>query len=136
MRVLRKLGLYDYRITAWQGHNLTAARARLESERLKQQRQNSGAEQPPYSQQAGLLDGQNSPQNPHSQQPESIDGQNSPQNGQNSPLKRLNSPRESAETIDFTGVPESSQTIQTIQTLSDPERTVLDERESQKNLVW
>ena len=35
MRKLRKLGLYDYKITEWRGHNLTAYKARLESDRLK-----------------------------------------------------------------------------------------------------
>jgi hypothetical protein len=38
IRVLRKLKLYDYRITAWEGHNLTAAKAKEESERLKKQK--------------------------------------------------------------------------------------------------
>ena len=35
MRKLKKLGLYDYKITEWRGHNLTAYKARLESDRLK-----------------------------------------------------------------------------------------------------
>lgn len=136
MRVLRKLGLYDYRITAWQGHNLVAARARLESERLKQHRV-PHPDPPPHSQQGSLNDGQNSPfrgqNSPPSSPPDLPDGQNSPRNGQNSPLKRLNSPRESAESPDFNRVPESPQTIQTIQTLSDPPEPNLNERERQKN---
>ena len=38
MRKLKKLGLYEYRITAWQGHNQSAAKAREESERLKKKK--------------------------------------------------------------------------------------------------
>ena len=38
MRLLRKMGLYDHRITAWQGHNLAAENAHKESERLKAQK--------------------------------------------------------------------------------------------------
>lgn len=136
VRVLRKLGLYDYRITAWQGHNLVAARARLESERLKQQRFPQ-PDSPAHSQQDSLNDGLNSPfqgqNSPPPLPPEPADGQNSLRNGRNSPLKRLNSPREIAETIDFAGVSEPSQTIQTIQTLSDSPETKLNERERQKN---
>lgn len=38
IKVLRDLKLYDYRVTGWQGHNLTAENARLEAERLKKQK--------------------------------------------------------------------------------------------------
>ncbi len=53
MRKLKKLGLYEYRITAWQGHNLSAAKARGESERLKKKKaetkspQGGGLNKPP-----------------------------------------------------------------------------------------
>ncbi|MGK7953640.1 MAG: hypothetical protein AB4368_33895 [Xenococcaceae cyanobacterium] len=53
IRKLKKLGLYEYRITAWQGHNLSAAKAKEESNRLKKKRsepksqQSEGLNKPP-----------------------------------------------------------------------------------------
>ncbi|MDJ0723771.1 MAG: hypothetical protein QNJ38_01505 [Prochloraceae cyanobacterium] len=38
MRRLKQLGLYDHRVTKWQGHNLTAYKAKQESDRLKYKR--------------------------------------------------------------------------------------------------
>lgn len=45
MRVLRKHGLYDYRITAWGGHNHSAANARREADRLKRQKKSHQIQQ-------------------------------------------------------------------------------------------
>jgi hypothetical protein len=41
LRKLRKLGLYDYRTVTVQGHNLTAAKAKAEAERLSKTRSES-----------------------------------------------------------------------------------------------
>ncbi|MBE9169279.1 hypothetical protein IQ238_17715 [Pleurocapsales cyanobacterium LEGE 06147] len=45
MRKLKKLELYEYRITAWQGHNLFAASAKEESERLKKKKAETKSKQ-------------------------------------------------------------------------------------------
>jgi hypothetical protein len=115
IRVLRKLGLYDYRITAWEGHNLTAAKAKAESDRMKKQPKGTKTL-------VGVGQGLNSPS----------EGLNSPSEGLNSPSKSLNSPSEGlnspfceTETAPDKGF-KPSQTIQTYSdfkhTLSEPER--------------
>ncbi len=101
MRVLGKLGLYEYRITSWQGHNLSAAKARQESENLKKKK----AE--PKSQQSFGLNNPSQGLNNPSQ------GLNNPSQGLNNPSEGLNSPSAKAETIEKPWVSDRSQTIQT-----------------------
>ena len=113
MRKLKKLGLYEYRITAWQGHNQSAAKAREESERLKKKKaetksqHSEGLNKPPK--------GLNKPS----------EGLNKPLERLNKPPKRLNKPSQEAETTEKHSVSSSSQTLQTYtdfkQTLSESE---------------
>jgi hypothetical protein len=42
LNVLRNLGLYDYKVTEWHGHNVSAKRAKEESERLKRRHSKGG----------------------------------------------------------------------------------------------
>jgi hypothetical protein len=115
MRVLRKHGLYDYRVTGWGGHNHSAANARRESDRLKQRHKSPQTQQ-------GQSERLNNP-------PERL---NNPPSGLNNPSKRLNNlpsglnnpQKKPKATPDKSS--SSPQTIQTysdfIQTLSDSER--------------
>ena len=102
MRKLKKLGLYEYRITAWQGHNLSAAKARGESERLKKKKAET------KSPQGGGL---NKP-------PERL---NKPPERLNKPPERLNKPPENPEPLEKSS---SSDSPQTIQTYSDFKRSL------------
>ena len=102
MRKLKKLGLYEYRITAWQGHNLSAAKARGESERLKKKKAET-----------------KSPQG---------GGLNKPPERLNKPPERLNKPPENPEPLEKSS---SSDSPQTIQTYSDFKRSLSEsEREN------
>ncbi|MBE9170859.1 hypothetical protein IQ238_26220 [Pleurocapsales cyanobacterium LEGE 06147] len=99
MRKLKKLGLYEYRITAWQGHNLSAASAKEESERLKKKKAET------KSHQGGGLN----------KLPERL----------NNPSERLNKLPQTSETLEKSSIsapPQTIQTIQTDQTLSDSKR--------------
>lgn len=113
MRKLKKLGLYEYRITAWQGHNQSAAKAREESERLKKKKAETKSQ---YS------EGLNKPPKGLNKPSE---GLNKPLERLNKPPKRLNKPSRQAETTKKHSVSSSSQTIQTYtdfkQTLSESE---------------
>jgi hypothetical protein len=71
MRVLKKLGLYDYRATGWEGYNLSAAEADAEAERLKQRKKVAETSTPKGG------------------------GLNNPQESLNSQSERLNKPQES-----------------------------------------
>jgi hypothetical protein len=118
IRVLRKLGLYDYRITVWEGHNLTAAKAKAESERLKKQK----TEKTMAKTQTAVSLSQISPPDGQISPP---DGQISPPDGQISPQKSLNSlfcePKTAPEKA--SGTPQTIQTYSDFkQTLSEPER--------------
>ncbi|PSF31762.1 hypothetical protein C7H19_22315 [Aphanothece hegewaldii CCALA 016] len=120
MRKLKKLGLYEYRITAWQGHNLSAAKAREESERLKNKKTTTTSTAKIKTLQAvGLNKPQESLNNPS----ESL---NKPQKSLNNLSESLNKPPEIAESIENTEVLASPQTIQTYldfkKTLSEDER--------------
>ncbi|GFE72033.1 hypothetical protein [Chroococcus sp. FPU101] len=120
MRKLKKLGLYEYRITAWQGHNLSAAKAREESERLKNKKTTTISTAKIKTLQAvGLNKHQESLNNPS----ESL---NKPQKSLNNLSESLNKPPEIAESIENTEVLASSQTTQTYsdfkKTLSEDER--------------
>jgi hypothetical protein len=82
MRVLRKHGLYDYRVTAWGGHNHSAANARRESDRLKQQKKNHQTQQ-------GQGERLNNPPSGLNNPSERL---NNPPSGLNNPSERLNNP--------------------------------------------
>ncbi len=122
MRLLRKMGLYDHRITAWQGHNLAAENAHKESERLKAQKSGRKSKLCKDSAYLSPSDGLNKPSqrlNKPSQ------GLNKPSQGLNKPSQGLNNLSQSPEPAP-SKASSSSQTIQTysdfIQTLSDGER--------------
>lgn len=113
MRKLKKLGLYEYRITAWQGHNLSAASAKEESERLKKKKAET------KSHQGGGL---NKPPERLNNPPQRL---NNPSERLNNPPQRLNKLPPNPETIEKSGTstpPQTIQTIQTDQTLSDSKR--------------
>ena len=114
IRKLKKLGLYEYRTIAWQGHNLSAAKAREESERLKKKRAETKSPQ---------SEGLNKPQKRLNKP---FEGLNKPPERLNKPQKRLNKPSSEAETTEKSGISDHSQTLQTysnfIQTLSEGER--------------
>jgi len=115
MRVLRKHGLYDYRVTAWGGHNHSAANARREADRLKQQKKSRQTQQ-------GQGEGLNNPS----------ERLNNPPGGLNNPSERLNNPPGGLNNPQKTPkappdkIYSTPQTIQTytdfIQTLSENER--------------
>jgi hypothetical protein len=107
MRKLKKLGLYDYRITAWQGHNLAAAKAREESERLKQKKAET-----PTQQGGGLNKPREGLNKPH-------EGLNKPHEGLNKPHEGLNKPSANAESLEKSEVTASPQTIQTYSDFKD-----------------
>ncbi len=109
MRKLKKLGLYEYRITAWQGHNLSAAKARGESERLKKKKAET------KSPQGGGL---NKPPERLNKPPERL---NKPPERLNKPPERLNKPPENPEPLEKSS---SSDSPQTIQTYSDFKRSL------------
>ncbi len=89
IRKLKKLGLYEYRTTAWQGHNLSAAKAREESERLKKKRaetkspQGESLNKPPESLNKKKRAETKSPQG---------EGLNKPPESLNKPFEGLNKP--------------------------------------------
>jgi hypothetical protein len=122
MRKLKKLGLYEYRITAWQGHNLSAAKAREESERLKNKKESSKTTTKTNTPQG---EGLNNPQKRLNNLPH---GLNNPQKRLNNPPHGLNNP----PTIDeSTEKSEASASPQTIQTYSDFKKTLSEgEREN------
>ena len=107
IRKLKKLGLYEYRVIAWRGHNLSAANAKEESERLKKKKAETKS---PHG--GGL----NKP-------PERL---NKPPERLNKPPKRLNKPPVTSETLEKSSILDGPQTIQTYsdfkKTLSDSER--------------
>ncbi|KJH70237.1 hypothetical protein [Aliterella atlantica] len=115
MRVLRKHGLYDYRVTAWGGHNHSAANARRESDRLRQQKKS-------HQTQPSAGGGLNNPSK----------RLNNPQQGLNNPSERLFNPSEGLNnpSKNLEPLPDKAssapQTIKTysdfIQTLSEGER--------------
>ena len=96
MRVLKKLGLYDYRATGWEGYNLSAAEADAEADRLRQRKKATE-----------ILTAKGG-------------GLNNPQESLNKPPERLNSLLETPEPL-----PQAdSKTPQTIQTSSDLNQTL------------
>jgi DNA-binding transcriptional regulator YhcF (GntR family) len=113
MRKLKKLGLYEYRITAWQGHNLSAAKAREESERLKNKKETSAATAKTKTPHALGL---NNPQERLNNPPH---GLNNPQERLNNPPHGLNNPPTIDESIEKSEVSESPQTIQTYSDFKD-----------------
>ncbi len=122
MRKLKKLGLYDYRITQWQGHNSAAAKAKQESDALKRKKshrypKNQRANNPHQ----GLNNPSSEINTPQTQSGDSkglispSQGLNSPQQRLNNPSKRLNNPYQPPKSASAAD-PIPSQTIQTIQT--------------------
>ncbi len=128
IRKLKKLGLYEYRVTTWRGHNLSAAKAKEESERLKKKRAETksthggGLNKPPERLNKHF-EGLNKP-------PERLnkpfEGLNKPPERLNKPFEGLNKPPESPETLEKSSTSGSPQTLQTYsdfkQTLSESER--------------
>ncbi len=111
MRQLKKLGLYDYRITEWQGHNSTSNHAKQESLKLKQKKP--------------LQSGEKQNSNNPSPQSKTSQTQSAESEGLNSPRDRLNSPSQPPNRAPQ-ATPDAPQTIQTysdfINTLSEGER--------------
>lgn len=123
MRKLKKFGLYDYRVTRWQGHNSSAAKAKTESSQMKEKKAQKQAEKG-----RGL----NSPQS----------GLNNLNEGLNNPAKSLNKPQpglnklsEEPETFAEYGFEVVSQTIQTIQTISDKQTAPENPQVEETNLA-
>ncbi|MGL4620953.1 hypothetical protein [Chroococcidiopsis sp.] len=122
MRVLRKHGLYDYRVTAWGGHNHSAANARRESDRLKQRHKSHQTQQGQGERLNNPPSGLNNPSERLNNPPS---GLNNPSERLNNPPSGLNNPQKNPKAPpDETS--SSPQTIQTysdfIQTLSEDER--------------
>jgi hypothetical protein len=89
MRVLRKHGLYDYRVTAWGGHNHSAANARREADRLKQRHKSRQTQQ---EQGEGLNNPSERLNNPQQGLDNPSERLNNPQQGLDNPSERLNNP--------------------------------------------
>ena len=115
MRKLKKLGLYDYRVTAWQGHNLSAANAKAESERLTKKREQSRS---PEARRNPRTRGEREEVQPETHTEQAL--------GLNNPLHGLNNPPEKAETLEKSSDRDRPHTIHNysdfINTLSEGER--------------
>ncbi len=101
MRKLKKLGLYDYRITNWQGHNSAAAKAKQESNTLKRKKSQSASEKSNGRGQGNrkqTVAHQDSGQSPNSKPrhpatPPKSQELNNPHQGLNNPSSPINPPQ-------------------------------------------
>ena len=114
MRKLKKFGLYEYRTTAWRGHNQSAANAKKESERLKKKKAQTKSEQNKRL---------NKPSKSLNNPPK---GLNNPSESLNKPEPRLNNLSNDAENTEKSTILEQPQTSQTytdfLNSLSEEER--------------
>lgn len=136
MRKLKKLGLYEYRITGWQGHNSSAAKAKQESQRLKHKKKpQRQAQQSLGLNLTGSLNNPPSEKNePQSQSQYSFglnkpdEVLNKPDGSLNKPDESLNKPSEETESTEKLGVSESLQIytdlLQTFSEAGERERFV------------